>query len=81
MIVTKNLRDFPASALAPYGLIAEHPNDFLVGLVQEHSSAVAAVVDAIARTWKNADPEIVLKSLTVEAPRAAELIRDGLAST
>jgi predicted nucleic acid-binding protein len=80
VIVTKNLRDFPASALAPYGLVAEHPDDFLVGLVQEHSTVVATIVDAIARTWKNADPEIVLKSLTVEAPRAAELIRDGLAS-
>jgi predicted nucleic acid-binding protein len=80
VIVTKNLRDFPAWALAPHGLIAEHPDDFLVNLVQEHSSVVAGIVDAIARTWRNVDPEIVLKSLTVEAPRTAELIRNGLSA-
>jgi hypothetical protein len=78
VIVTKNLRDFPASALAVHGLIAEHPDDFLVALVTEHSSVIADIVDAIARTWKNADAEIVLKSLAVEAPRTAELIRVGL---
>jgi hypothetical protein len=77
VIVTKNLRDFPASSLSPYGLIAEHPDDFLVGLVQENLSVVIAIVEAIAMTWRNSDPEIVLKSLTVEAPRATELIRDG----
>ena len=80
VIVTKNLRDFPASALAPYGLIAEHPDDFLVSLVQGHSSVLATIVDSIARTWKNADADIVLKSLAVEAPRTAEIIRGGLAA-
>ncbi|WP_369369606.1 PIN domain-containing protein [Promicromonospora sp. Populi] len=77
VIVTKNLRDFPASALVPYGLIAEHPDDFLVGLLQDHASVLAAIVDAIARAWKNGDTEIVLKSLAVEAPRTADLIRGG----
>ncbi|MBL1257394.1 PIN domain-containing protein [Methylocystis sp. Sn-Cys] len=28
-IVTANLRDFPESALAPFGLVAEHPDAFL----------------------------------------------------
>jgi predicted nucleic acid-binding protein len=28
-IITQNLRDFPADALRPYGLEAQHPDDFL----------------------------------------------------
>ncbi len=31
-ILTMNLRDFPASALAPYGVVAVHPDEFLCGL-------------------------------------------------
>lgn len=30
VIVTKNLGDFPASALAPFGIEAQHPDGFLV---------------------------------------------------
>ncbi|HEY9312144.1 PIN domain-containing protein [Williamsia sp.] len=30
MIVTANLKDFPAQALAPYGIEAVHPDDFLL---------------------------------------------------
>ena len=32
IILTANLRDFPARALAPHGLIAEHPDNFLAGI-------------------------------------------------
>ena len=32
LIVTANLKDFPASSLAPHGLEAEHPDTFLVRL-------------------------------------------------
>ena len=31
-ILTMNLRDFPASALAPHGVVAVHPDVFLCGL-------------------------------------------------
>lgn len=75
VIVTKNLRDFPASVLSVHGLIAEHPDDFLAELAQDHPSVMGAVVDAIARTWKNAEVERVLKSLAVEAPRTVDVIR------
>jgi hypothetical protein len=30
LIVTFNLRDFPAEALAPFGIAAKHPDDFII---------------------------------------------------
>ncbi len=46
-IVTLNLRDFPGWALAPKGLRAVHPDEFLVELWRAHPAAVAAVVEAV----------------------------------
>lgn len=41
-IVTANLRDFPADALAPFGLTALHPDDFIVA--QLDLDQIAALV-------------------------------------
>ncbi len=46
-IVTLNLRDFPARALAPKGIRAVHPDAFLLELWREHPAAVAAVAEAV----------------------------------
>ncbi len=35
IILTANLRDFPARALTPHGLVAEHPDSFLARLCRE----------------------------------------------
>lgn len=72
------LRDFPASTLAAHGLVAEHPDNFLASLVTEHPSILGGVAEAIAGTWADADVEMVLKSLAVEAPRSAALISEEL---
>lgn len=40
VIVTYNLSDFPAAALAPYDLAAQHPDDFLGYLCDLHPEAV-----------------------------------------
>ena len=32
-IITFNLRDFPEQALAPYGILAQHPDDFILDLL------------------------------------------------
>lgn len=43
VIVTYNLRDFPAAKLEPYGLDAQHPDEFLTHLLDlSPGSAVAA---------------------------------------
>lgn len=44
VILTSNLRDFPATALAPYGLVGQSPDAFLTRLVEQHPAEVQAVV-------------------------------------
>lgn len=46
MIVTANLRDFPARALAFYELRAEHPDAFLLALARRDRDRVSIAVDA-----------------------------------
>lgn len=40
LIVTFNLKDFPKKALEPYNLVAQHPDDFIVHLMDLHPSRV-----------------------------------------
>lgn len=47
-VVTFNLRDFPAGALAPWGVEAVHPGPFLAGLYGADPGGVMARVGAIA---------------------------------
>jgi len=35
LIVTFNLKDFPPSLLAPRGIESIHPDDFILGLIEE----------------------------------------------
>ena len=44
MIVTRNLRDFPADRLAPHGLTAQHPDVFIADLFDADPEAVLAAV-------------------------------------
>ncbi|MED5374443.1 MAG: PIN domain-containing protein [Myxococcota bacterium] len=52
-IVTHNLRDFPASRLAPYGVEAVHPDAFILDLIDLASGAVLLVVQEQAAALKN----------------------------
>jgi hypothetical protein len=45
-ILTLNLRDFPAAALAPLGVAAEHPDPFLCRLHRADPAAVRASAEA-----------------------------------
>jgi hypothetical protein len=79
VIVTRNLRDFPADRLNAWGVQAQHPDDFLAGLHQDHPNALSGIVAAIARTWDNgATPDDVLDRLAVDTPRSADLVRHAL---
>ena len=43
VIVTENLKDFPAAALVPYSMVAMHPDAFILGLIEaEPAKAVRA---------------------------------------
>ena len=53
LIVTFNLKDFPASALAPLDIEAQHPDDFIAHQIDLH---IAKVIEAAAnhrRSLKN----------------------------
>jgi predicted nucleic acid-binding protein len=52
-IVTFNLRDFPADRLAPFGIEAVHPDDFVLDSIDLRSGAVCAEVEDQARTLRN----------------------------
>jgi predicted nucleic acid-binding protein len=50
VIVTFNLKDFPAAALAPYGVEAQHPDAFLQSfIVAMPLQVLAAVRDCVSR--------------------------------
>lgn len=44
IIVTRNLRDFPAERLAPHGPVALHPDDFVAKLFEAEADAVLDIV-------------------------------------
>ena len=43
--MTYNLKDFPASALDPFGIEAQSPDDFVLHLIELAPSVVAATVE------------------------------------
>lgn len=65
LIVTFNLKDFPTDALAPYSLTAQHPDDFILDLLDLQP---AGVLEAVANHRRS------LKS----PPKAADAYLDTL---
>lgn len=53
VIVTFNLKDFPSSVLARYGMEAHHPDDFVRDLIDLDEVTVAQEVRAQAAALKN----------------------------
>jgi predicted nucleic acid-binding protein len=77
-IVTFNLTDFPSKELAPYGLHAVHPDDFLLDVESIDPSAFAAAVRADLLHYR-APPQVledyVAALVTAGVPQIAEQIR------
>ena len=53
LIVTHNLRDFPAGLLAPHGLTAQHPDAFIADLFDTDLEAALAAVRGHRAALKN----------------------------
>jgi hypothetical protein len=53
LIVTFNLKDFPPEALKPYNLTAEHPDDFIVNLLDLDPAGVLEAAANHRRSLKN----------------------------
>lgn len=78
VIVTKNLRDFPARCLADYGIEAQHPDAFIRHLFDLDVEAVCQAVQTHRRSLKH-PPFTVDGYLTLlerqELPETVELLR------
>ena len=53
IIVTYNLRDFPADTLQPYGLEAVHPDDFILRVIALDPLVVRETVETHHQSLKN----------------------------
>lgn len=73
VIVTSNLKDFPAETLVKYGIEAQHPDDFVHHLLDLATPVVCAAAKKQREGLKN-------PSLSVEA-YLESLERQGLAKT
>lgn len=73
VIVTWNLTDFPATSLAPYGIEAIDPDEFVLNVLDLAPAAITTIVSEQAAALKN--PPISIAEL-VET-----LLRQGLART
>lgn len=53
VIVTYNLRDFPAGALQPHGLAAQHPDEFMLRVIALDPLVVRETVETHQQALKN----------------------------
>lgn len=53
VIVTYNLKDFPRDILAPWGIQAQHPDQFIVNLLELYPSAVCRAIKIVRTRLKN----------------------------
>lgn len=84
MIVTFNLRDFPATALDTLGVRAVHPDDFVLDRIDEAPGLVCNVLAAQANALRN--PPTTVDALVARLsrqglPRSAARIADLLGTT
>ncbi len=80
IIVTFNIRDFPATALAPYGIVTQTPDEFLLSLYALYPREVPMLIRTQAQTLRNPPktPLEVLATLAQHAPTFTARVRqDG----
>lgn len=77
VLLTFNLRDFPDEALAPWGVQARHPQDYLLTLYEMDALQVVSRIGAIAAE-RGRDQEDVLLRLGKSVPRFASRLLDDL---
>lgn len=73
VVVTFNLKDFPAETLTRYGIAAQHPDDFVSHLIDLDQTAVAGAVKAQRAALRN--PPMTVEGLL------GVLERQGLSTT
>ena len=78
-IVTYNLGDFPAEALAPFGVEAQHPDDFLLNQLDLNPIAALKSIKAMRARWRN--PQVIALELAaaiekLQLPLVAARLRE-----
>jgi predicted nucleic acid-binding protein len=53
VIVTFNLKDFPPDALSPWGIDAQHPDEFIANLIDLYPVPVFLAVEKVRQRLKN----------------------------
>src|SRR6185437_17071957 len=53
VIVTYNTKDFPADAVAPYGIEIKHPDEFLAHVLDLAPGTVLAALQRLRKSLKN----------------------------
>ena len=76
-IVTFNLRDFSATALAPWQIQAVHPSDYLITLYTIAPDVVVAKLCDMARA-RNLEPRLYLEKLGRSVPAFATHVAEAL---
>lgn len=66
-IVTFNLDDFPAELLVPFGVEAQHPDDFLLNQLDLNPIAALKSIKAMRARWRN--PPVAALELAVSLER------------
>jgi predicted nucleic acid-binding protein len=80
IIVTVNLRDFTAETLAPFHVVPQSPDDFLLSLFTVQPDTLTQIIVEQARDLHNPPqtPHDVLDKLALQAPIFAARMREVL---
>ena len=78
VIVTHNLRDFPMAALESLGVVAVHPDEFVLGLIEESPERVARVLKKQAGALRSPPrtPRGLVELLAETLPRSMAAIQE-----
>lgn len=78
--MTDNLRDFPADALEPFGLVAQWADAFLIRLYHINADSVIEVLREQAASYRCPSHTMhdVLDRLAIQAPTFARRVREDL---
>lgn len=74
LIVTFNLKDFPEEALKPYGIEAQHPDDFLIFQLDLAPNIVCAAAKRHRASLKNPPKDVEEYLLTLGAQGLAQTV-------
>ncbi|MGK7930902.1 MAG: PIN domain-containing protein [Microcystaceae cyanobacterium] len=83
IIVTYNLKDFPKESLQPYGIEAQHPDEFLLNLCEQFSvKELVKIIQEQADALKNPPKTLqqLLNKLNPQVPKLVSRINSYLES-